>query len=132
MGLCMSQRMESVLQKLRKSKGWNQSKLADEINIILDRHPEYKKITKKNPDGHIDQQTAQRLESGGIALDERWLAVLGILFDVTPNVLLGVEEPEVSDAARKMDAFRNRLEEKRQQEWDAMMEIFMNNFSGKE
>lgn len=85
--------MENKVLEYRKIKRWTQEQLADAINKVLEEKPDLKKITEKNPSGLIDQQTAQRLESGGISLDERWLKILGAIFDATPNDLLGVKDP---------------------------------------
>lgn len=79
-----------MVKKFRQDKNWTQAQFADAINDVLEKNPGLKKVTSRNPTGLIDQQTAQRLESGKISLDKKWLTVLGIVFDKTPNEILGI------------------------------------------
>ena len=109
--------MENMVRKYFDMGGWTQQRLADAINDVLERHTALKKVTKKNPEGLVDQQTAGRLVSGKIALDERWIAILGIVLDKTPNELMGIEKEEASVLyARdimvehfKSDAFKSKI-----------------------
>lgn len=119
--------MQQKVKSLRIAKGWNQEQLAAAINDVLETHPDLKKITKRNRSGTVDQQTAQRLETGKISLDERWLAILSLVFGVTPNEILGTAPPaliqDLSPEEREILIFRRGLGEKAREKFDYAVEI---------
>jgi transcriptional regulator with XRE-family HTH domain len=82
--------MPNRIKELRLERGWSQDDLANAINAVLDSRPDLKKITRKNPDGLIDRQTAQRLEAEEIDLTPRYLTILQEIFGMTPNEILGI------------------------------------------
>lgn len=117
--------MQRHIKELRLERRWNQEQLAAAINDVLEIHPFLKKITKRNPMGLVDQQTVQRLETGKISLDERWLQIFSLIFKVTPNEILGTggAGSQISPEERELLEFRRGLREKEREKFDYTVEL---------
>lgn len=80
--------MENNIKFLRLLHQMTQTDLADKVNEVVNRRPELRKPTKKNPDGVTDQQTIGRIENNLILLDQRWLEIFREIFNVSYSTLI--------------------------------------------
>jgi len=103
--------MANNVRKLRLAKGWNLEAFAEKVNHVLDGNPHLRKITKKNPYGVVDYQTLQRLETGEISLNDRWVNILKIVFECSASDLSSTYEGEDTNLLKKdMQLFIKEIE----------------------
>jgi len=99
------------VKELRKGKNLTLPQLEGVVNQILEQCPELKKKTRKNPEGHVDWQTLQRLETGKIELTDRWLRIFQLIYKATPDDILGVSDV---DEMHFLQAYRHMSHKERE------------------